>query len=146
MFYLVGVDHPIQHTEHMTQKKRKSVREFRGHIREKVTSLGIGTIAEEFSESLLQRMAVQSTVLPLATELGVSHRYCDPDREERKKLGIDDFPKREKVWLERIADLKDSNVLFICGNKHVQSFSALLRSSGFKCEVISDSWGTELPM
>jgi hypothetical protein len=144
--YLIGVDHLIQHTKHMTLTKKRSVQRFTDYLREQVASRNITAIAEEFSEEALQKsgVGVQSTLQPLAKQLHICHRFCDPDTDERERLGVNNDPKRERVWLERIQELKSSTTLFICGSNHLETFKTLLQESGTKTEILSDGWGSEL--
>ncbi len=80
----------------------------------------------------------------LAKQLNIEHRFCDPNTEERKKLGIDNDHKREQVWFERIKDLENSKTLFICGSLHLDTFKNLLENSDVKTDILSDHWGSEL--
>lgn len=113
--YLIGVDHFIQHTKHMTPTKTRSVQRFTDYLREQVASRNITAIAEEFSEEALKKsgVGVQSTLQPLAKQLNICHRFCDPDTDERERLGANNDPKRERVWLERIQELESSTILLI---------------------------------
>ncbi len=126
----------------MTKIKKTSVQEFTTYIREQVTSLQITTIAEEYSEEALR--GEESTARQLAKQLNIEHRFCDPNTEERNKLKIDSNPKREQVWLERIQDLNNSKILFICGSLHLNTFKNLLENSNIKTDILSDGWGSEL--
>jgi hypothetical protein len=71
---------------------------------------------------------------------GIKHRFCDPDSEERKALGIEDpdskhgRAQREQVWLSQIADCKLRRVLFVCGDDHYDAFTQLLRANGFNVQ------------
>ena len=140
--YLIGVNHLIQHTTHMTKIKKTSVQKFTAYIHEQVTALQITTIAEEFSEEALR--GAESIARQLAKQLNIEHRFCDPNTEERNKLKIDSIPKREQVWLERIQDLKNSKILFICGSLHLNTFKNLLENSDIKTDILSNGWGSEL--
>jgi hypothetical protein len=53
-----------------------------------------------------------------------------------KELGIEegDDDKREQVWLERIEAYKGRNILFVCGDKHFDSFAAKLTAAGFEVQ------------
>jgi len=51
------------------------------------------------------------------------------------------FPMRERRWLECLADMRAENVVFICGQAHIESFSELLRSKGIDVTVVADRIG-----
>lgn len=53
------------------------------------------------------------------------------------------WPKREKFWYEKILDIKDKNVLFICGASHVESFYNLLSEKGKQVNIIEPYWNKE---
>ncbi len=52
--------------------------------------------------------------------------------EEHQKY----FPKRERFWLDKIKNLKEEIILFICGESHVESFRKLLEEHGFKVTIL----------
>jgi type I restriction enzyme R subunit len=43
---------------------------------------------------------------------------------------------RENFWLKKIKDKTGENIIFVCGADHLNSFSTLLKNSGFNCEVL----------
>jgi len=47
------------------------------------------------------------------------------------------FPKRERFWLDKIMNLKEEIILFICGKSHVESFRKLLEEREFKVTILS---------
>jgi hypothetical protein len=51
------------------------------------------------------------------------------------------FPMRERRWLECLADMCAENVVFICGQAHIGSFSELLRSNGIDVTVVAERIG-----
>lgn len=51
------------------------------------------------------------------------------------------FPMRERYWLECLEDLLAQDVLFICGQAHIESFAELLRSQGVEVTVVAESMG-----
>jgi hypothetical protein len=54
--------------------------------------------------------------------------------EEHQKY----FPKRERFWLDKIENLKEEIILFICGKSHVERFKKLLEGRGVKITVLSN--------
>jgi len=51
------------------------------------------------------------------------------------------FPLRERFWLERLAGLKNSEVAFVCGNFHIEGFTALLTKNGISSRVVDRGIG-----
>src|SRR5262245_48897596 len=160
--YLIGVNHAVQFKSAVAQMfgESESVRQkreaFTAHVAEMIAKLDIEILAEEFSEQGKLRPDVREeeacrekltaelgtapepvnyeTVLEeFSKAKGIEHRFCDPDAEERKALGIEesDWRKREQVWLSRIEDCKCRRVLFVCGDDHYNAFAELLESNGF---------------
>ncbi len=105
-------------------------------------------LAEELSIAAVNEAGKEVSVLKrIASECGVLHLYCDPDRIERAMLNIYEenhlllakFPeeadpdwveaelrqcvlRREREWLRRIIDSSRDSTLFVCGSSHVTSF------------------------
>lgn len=133
---------PSGETEAVRQKREA----FKAHVTEMIDKLGIEVLAEEFSEeakreseareflkAFMEKTAPEQqfnwetaraqfnweTVLEqLRKAKGIDeHRFCDPDSEERKALGIEDpdsergRAQREQEWLSRIADSKAGSVV-----------------------------------
>ena len=142
LIYLIGADHLIQHWGHLDSRKEVAVREFQRYLEKIVHERGIGVIAEELSESALNLSNTEvSSARKVAQALAIEHRFCDPTSEERKVLNIKDDNQREWEWLNRLQDLSERNVLFICGSSHLQSFPQLLIGKGFEVRILSDKWG-----
>ncbi|MCH8080302.1 MAG: hypothetical protein IIA06_11105 [Proteobacteria bacterium] len=97
--------------------------------------------------------------------LGIVHIYCDPNRKQRAKLGIqqendirvsyifknideqnilnkirDSHRKRELVWLKAINNVNKWPVLLVCGADHVNSFSSLAKEEGCVPEIFRKDW------
>ena len=116
--YLIGVNHAVQFKSAVAQMfgESESVRQkreaFTAHVAEMIAKLDIEILAEEFSEQGKLRPDVReeeacreklTAELGTAPELvnyetvleefskakGIEHRFCDPDAEERKALGIE---------------------------------------------------------
>lgn len=51
------------------------------------------------------------------------------------------FPLRERFWLDRLEDYCNRDVLFICGDAHVQTFARLLEREGTPCRVLERGIG-----
>lgn len=51
------------------------------------------------------------------------------------------FPMRERVWLERLADHKHSEIGFVLGDAHIEGFTDLLNKSGIPVRVLDRGIG-----
>jgi len=122
-------------------------------------------------EALAEAGVEKSICEILANELGFRHCLCDPDKVARQALGIrqkndirlegfrndwelkatqkrvlEEYRKREEIWLSQVEEFQDYPVLFVCGANHVKSFSSLLRSKGIRLKVLSKDWAPNKPM
>lgn len=107
----------------------------------------------------------RSTIKIVADEFLVSHAYCDPDINERRRLGIVgenklrylkwhcnwtdkkfesrkalDNQKKETIWLERLQGVFLDPMLFVCGISHLRSFGVLLQTGGFNYQLCDKTW------
>jgi len=60
------------------------------------------------------------------------------DEARRKSWALDIgkyFERRERFWLDKIADLKGKTVVFVCGEAHVDTFSKLLEAANWQVHV-----------
>jgi hypothetical protein len=123
-------------------------------------------IAEEMnSEGLVRYKSTQSVPCQVATALGLSHCYCDPNTSERaragiinaanilldaqqngfdedeiaKRLGVEEI-KREQYWLKELQKHDVWPILFVCGSNHVIRFKSLLDSAGYATHVLVGDW------
>jgi len=166
LLYLIGGNHAVQLKSAESQAFGESVRvwkkreAFKARVAEMIDTLGIEILAEEFSqeakrqpdkqeeEATREKIAAKLGTAPaplnwetvleqFSKAKGIEHRFCDPDSEERKALGIEDpdskrgRAQREQEWLSRIADCKGKRVLFVCGDTHYDDFARLLATTGF---------------
>ena len=125
-------------------------------------------ICEELSREALKEVGAKVSVPEtVAANLGLPHLLCDPDRAERRTLGIMDdnqvraealfetpkpteaeiqvrisqhYQRREAEWHGRIIGSENTPILFICGSNHVDSFSALLQAKGVQVNVLCQDW------
>ena len=111
----------------------------------------VTVIAEELSEDALEMHgATKSVANTVAQQLGIRHLFCDPGCAERKQLGIAnssddamDFAKRENYWLKKLNELKDEDIIFLIGKKHIQGFSERAANEGFLIEIIVEFYGSD---
>lgn len=161
--FIVGVNHKIQYVF----KNSTHSTEFKNYLVGKITKHSISLIAEELSnEAIKKNRANDSVARVTALSAGIKHRYVDPDSERRELLGIpsekqlkeklglgrslyaDELTRlneaqakyhriREEDWLSQIKDQNCSNVLFLCGYNHIESFASLLHNEGHQVQVLS---------
>jgi hypothetical protein len=51
------------------------------------------------------------------------------------------FERRERFWLQKIADIKDKKAVFVCGDAHVDTFGRILDAAGWKVHVAARGIG-----
>jgi hypothetical protein len=51
------------------------------------------------------------------------------------------FPMRERYWLQCLSDVLAQDVLFICGQAHIESFSQLLKSEEIDVTIVAERIG-----
>ena len=145
MVHIIGVDHIVQHNGWIEAEKERAIREFQAYLHDQVQLTSATVLAEEFSEDAmsLSRASI-STVEQTARGLGLRHLFCDPGKTERLQLGISTDLQRESYWLERLRPFETEEIIFVCGDDHVSTFSSILAHKGWKHEVLSKGWGKAL--
>ena len=129
----------------MTEAKRRFVHEFARYLESTARELVVTEIAEEFSEDALDKSnSTYCTARELATKLGIAHCFCDPTTEERRQHAVFTDVQREEFWLRRLSGSKEEDILFICGDDHIESFSSRLTLAGYRNKILSRPWGFEL--
>jgi hypothetical protein len=111
---------------------------------------GVTVIAEELSEDALRKHgATKSIACTVALRLGIRHLFCDPGCAERKELGIRknsedaiELDKREGYWIKKLIELKDEDIIFLIGKKHIQGFSERAENEGFLIEIVEELYGS----
>ena len=136
--YLIGTDHRYQ--QGFAFGVSESVfAEFRALLRSAISRHGIRGITEEMNVDTL-RIPSGSLAFHLATELGLAHRYCDPDRAIRQARAMKTPQDRERYWIEQLQGFDGFPAIFICGSTHVDSFKSLLSEAGFAAFVFVPDW------
>ena len=168
--YLVGTDHVFQFGAGAVYGgstcSHENEQAFFTALNGACTAHRIRAIAEELNDQALAEMGMTTSVPhKLAMSLGLTHIYCDPDREERGGLQIRadnaviafgqisgtsqeeiereilvEWNKRELFWCKRVENLSLWPVLFICGASHIPTFSYLLKMRGLPHEVVFADW------
>jgi len=170
MLFIVGTDHNYQFgagvrygEDHCSEADQAA---FAHMLRDLATTLAAEVLAEELNGQALEEVGRTKSVMQLvAAEGAIPHLFCEPDRQERRILGIrvdneiriSAFPKvldehtvqalvseswrrRELEWLRRLDTVRSKNVLFVCGAQHISTFASLAREHGFECKVVHAAW------
>lgn len=167
MIYLIGLNHNVQY---VYEGKLSSSTSFKEYLEKVIDELSISIIVEELSiEAIEREKAIDSIAHVLALSKEIEHRYADPDSQTRRLLGIPSEEKirqelgfgpalsseelarldqakaeyhgiREKYWFSQVKDDNDKNVLFLCGDSHIQDFLTLLKNSNCQAVILSTNW------
>ena len=161
MIYIIGTRHDLQYTGASGRGDpadvEKSRIKFEAYLHDKALELRPRLIGEEFLQSVLTTKGAQSIAKSVSDNLGIEHRFCDLDSDERRLkgisgCGIEHLPPeeaeesnriREACWLENISDRLGSTIIFVCGSSHVSSFGKLLESNGHETKVLHLDWAKE---
>jgi hypothetical protein len=147
--YLIGVNHQYQDGPNRdwgpmlrANATTQDFTEFRDLLGDVIARHGIRGVAEEMSLCALRKRRVRGDSLPccLAAELGLPHRYCDPDAKTQEARGGMSDEQRQQYWIEELIIFDTFPVLFIVGAKHTESFNGLLIDSGFQPFVVESNW------
>jgi hypothetical protein len=172
MIYFIGVDHRVQAKAKGAEPSEEQKR-FAECLTNAIQAIRPVLVAEEYSLEALRmcqertKMEHESITEPIARSLGVEHRFCDPDKDARRKMeyregwqisvGLDptdltnqdlndkglaleiakEWPKREQFWLDQIGQQAKDKVLFVIGNGHVATFEQLLRKNGIETKILA---------
>lgn len=111
------------------------------------------------------RKEVSSVAKAVALSIGINHKFCDPDSKKREELGIPSetqirkelglgvalshsgvkkldrekakyYHVREEYWFSLIEDHASLNLIFICGDDHVDGFEKLVANYGYPTKVL----------
>lgn len=162
--YVFGTDHNYPREDPSLSKDQ--IDQFETEIENSCNDLNICLLAEENNlEAQKQNDLKHSLLHHVSKMLGIVHIYCDPNRKQRAKLGIqqendirvsyifknideqnilnkirDSHRKRELVWLKAINNVNKWPVLLVCGADHVNSFSSLAKEEGCVPEIFRKDW------
>lgn len=166
IYYLIGTNHAHQLEGH---KDGNSVA-LGEYLSAFCSDNGVDLLAEELNEEAVAKWKADGSVAKsVASRLSISHLYCDPNLEERqrlgtlthseaaKKLGFGSYwarekdalveaevrktwPARESFWLEKLRQVMFTRCVFVLGAKHVVTFGDLLASQGIAVHVAQSDW------
>lgn len=164
--YLIGTNHAHQ----LEGQKDGDSASFAEYLAAFCSDNGIDLLAEELNEEAIAKWKAGGSVTKsVASKLSICHRFCDPDREDRQRLGVltdqeaakklgfgsaltlqqaalveaevrKTWPARENFWLEALRQVTFTHCAFVLGAKHVVTFSGLLRAQGFTVYVAQANW------
>ncbi len=162
MIYIVGCYHRHQW---FGIKESKHPVDLTAFIESFLEDHNIDLIAEEFNEECIDFTVKKVVCVEIADKHEIEHLYIEPTYDEREAndmLGEDallkareennwsdekfekqtniDHGKRERYWLDVIEEDHDSDseILVICGNKHVDSFGNLLEEERYETDNIAN--------
>jgi hypothetical protein len=164
MFYIIGVSHRVQ-SKNKGAAETSDQHKYHLSLEQAIQRRKPVVVAEEFSEYALSRARKKSGTEQepltkiIAESSKVEHRYCDPDKDARIRIGYREaselswniwltsgsnlsyderslraeaiemakyWPRREQFWLAQLSDVCARDVVFVCGNAHIESFRELL--------------------
>lgn len=161
MIFLIGVNHEVQYI-----KKGIDNTKFKLFLKTKIEETKADLIAEEMSGYALKKFGMTNSVpRAVAEELGIKHLYCDPDKNQRKELGILEekdiiakisggkvlhpkdqerfikirnimWNKREVFWYQKLMKFRFKKCIFVFGSDHVDNFLNLLDRHNLKPHLL----------
>lgn len=103
---------------------------------EQLAALGIPCFADLREEARIRLNAPVSYILDHGMRKQVIACASDMARAY--------WPVREQYWLDRLADVLDQDILFICGHEHAGRFRKLLVARGHRCGIVCGFWKEEV--
>ncbi len=90
MVYIIGVDHLVQYNGPVPERLRE---EFMDYLVAYSRTCRIDLIAEEFNAEALHDVyhVTKDTAREAAERIGISHRFCDPEENDLRRMGIPCF-------------------------------------------------------
>jgi len=163
MFYLIGVNHNAQrHPCGATLDKDQE--ELQRRLNEAIDDHHPELIAvEESVDTLLNDESIPRNA---AEQHGIEAMLCEPSNDEKRRIGYMakpqigfklsacncppslektaadaveialNFPLREEFWLEKLKEHLRSEVIFVLGDDHIDSFSRRLQTLGIQDKVL----------
>ena len=144
MIHLIGVDHIVQHEGFIDADKRVLISEFQSVVRKVCATKSIKVLAEEFNREFCKINHVNSSVLEnIASGLDLIHCFIEADFVERAERNVasEDHDLRESIWLEKLSPYINSEMIVVCGQKHIKSFSAKLRTQNVPFNIVKEELG-----
>jgi hypothetical protein len=173
MLHIIGVSHQVQ-SRKSDDEESEAHHAFSRLLKQIIQEVHPTFVAEEESEENLLEHQKVSIVKEIADSERVEHRFCDPNRAQRKAIGYlrsdeilsrlrdllgknlrfeecslrasaievgQHFRKRERFWLQGLNGCHEQDVLFVCGDGHIESFTELLKNEGIPYKVLERGVG-----
>jgi hypothetical protein len=144
--YLIGTCHKYQFGPiPFGDTKDIEFTEFREALRNAIQRYDVRGVGEELCLETLGKWkrhwpCGDSVACSLALEMGLPHRYCDPDDATRKMERIVRPNDKEPYWIAQLRVIDRFPTLFILGADHVVRFERLLAASGMQPSVVVRDW------
>jgi hypothetical protein len=170
MVHLIGVDHFKAQRKKRGLEPTELQRQYQAIVESAIQSLHPDLLAEEDHPSYLSEDGAESILLPIAQSHGIRHFFVEADRATRMKLGYKDFdmiyrlliskgnpsgtvasahkiahqfPIRERFWLTQLNRTAANNVLLICGDLHLKTFTTMLSAEGIPYNIFAERVGVD---
>jgi hypothetical protein len=166
--FLIGCDHVAAQTypegSELDNPRNSTQREFRELLIRAIEKHHPFLIAEEYHPEFLKRRRQRSVAVEVASEVNISHRFCDPSLEDRERLGISDgppcappgwdnrekrmqeyflseWPIREEFWISQLGEDIHKNVLFVFGAGHRETLRRRLERRAIEVKILEKRFG-----
>lgn len=170
MIHLIGVDHFKAQRKKRGLELTDMQRHYQSVVESAIASIHPDLLAEEDHPSYLSEDDAESILQPMARSHGIPHLFVEADRAMQKKLGyktVDmikalliargdgsataasahkiahQFPIRERFWLTEVNRTAAKNVLLICGDLHLTTFTNLLAGEGMPYNILAERVGVD---
>jgi len=167
--FLIGLNHGYQLEGCMTHDWKTFDEYLFGFCKRAHIDLVAEELSEWAIKRNSHQGAIGSVGKNVASRLSIKHLFCDPDEVERKQLGIrngkelsqslgfgnilnaeqativeqkerEQWPIRERYWLEQLQKVHFRQCVFILGAQHVDSFDKLLAREDFTVHIEHPDW------
>jgi hypothetical protein len=166
--FLIGCDHRAAQTypesSDLDNPQNRIQREFRLLLIRAIEKHHPSLIAEEYHPEFLKRLRQNSVAVEVASEVNITHRFCDPSLENRKRLGISDgppsappgwdnpekrmqeyflseWPIREEFWISQLGKDIHKNVFFVLGAGHRETLRRRLERRAIEVKILEKRFG-----
>ena len=105
MLHIIGVAHRAQ-ARKPSFEKTEAHKAFEACLRSTIAEVQPVLVAEEDNEEFLTNRGEISIAKEIACEEDIEHRFCEPDKKERSKIGSKNFSEiaLELAMAERLSD------------------------------------------
>ncbi len=171
MIHLIGVDHFRAQRKKRGLELTEIQRQYQSLVESVIQSIHPDLLAEEDHPDYLAEDGAESILYAVAQSHGIKHTFIEADRATQKKLGYKDFgmiyellipegnpsekaaiahklahqfPIRERFWIQELGKSSADNILVICGDLHLHTFTTILIASGIPYSIYAEKIGVDL--